>query len=219
MQDPTRRILFDKAGEVGDNQTAMIYSVAGTLIYKGDDFVVIEAGGVGLRLAVSGATLKALPAAGGEGAARVMVFAHLHVKEDALDLYGFTSEDERDFFEMLIGVSGVGPKSALAILDTGPLDELAAAIKENRPDLLTRAAGIGRKTAERVILELKTKVESARSSAMVERMDTDADLIEALASLGYRRDEARVALARVDSGAKSAEERLKAALKVLSAKG
>lgn len=199
----------------------MIYSVSGRLAFKGENFVVVEAGGVGLKLSASKATIAALPAAAAgkaEGAASVTLFAHLHVKEDALDLYGFSSEEERDFFEMLIGVSGVGPKSALAILDTGPLDELAAAIKENRPDLLTRAAGIGRKTAERVILELKTKVESARSGAMVEKMETDSDLVEALTSLGYRRDEARVALGKVKTDVKGTEERLKAALKILSAK-
>ncbi len=200
----------------------MIYSVSGRLAYKGENFVVVEAGGVGLKLTVSDTTRAALPAAasGGSGAAGVvMLFAHLHVKEDALDLYGFATEDERDFFEMLIGVSGVGPKSALAILDTGPLDELAAAIKENRPDLLTRAAGIGRKTAERVILELKTKVESKRSGAVVEKMETDSDLVEALASLGYRKEEARTALSKVDADVKGAEERLKAALRILSSKG
>lgn len=196
----------------------MIYSVSGKLALKGDSFVVVEAGGVGLKLSASKATIAALPAAGGEHAASVTLFAHLHVKEDALDLYGFSSGEERDFFEMLIGVSGVGPKSALAILDTGPLDELAAAIKENRPDLLTRAAGIGRKTAERVILELKTKVESKRSGAVVEKMETDSDLIEALTSLGYRRDEARAALAKVGDEVGGTENRLKAALKALSSR-
>ncbi len=193
----------------------MIYSVSGKLALKGENFVVVEAGGVGLRLYVSKGTRTALPAAGGEGVVRL--FSHLHVKEDALDLYGFASQDELEFFGMLISVSGVGPKSALAILDTGPLEELAAAIKENRPDLLTRAAGIGRKTAERVILELKAKVESTRSGAVVERMETDSDLIEALASLGYRRDEARAAIAKVGEEVKGTEERLKAALKILGA--
>ena len=193
----------------------MIYSVSGVLALKEENFVVVEAGGVGLRLYVSKGTRTALPAAGGEGVVRL--FSHLHVKEDALDLYGFASQDELEFFGMLIGVSGVGPKSALAILDTGPLEELAAAIKENRPDLLTRAAGIGRKTAERVILELKAKVESTRSGAVVERMETDSDLIEALASLGYRRDEARAAIAKVGEEVKGTEERLKAALKILGA--
>jgi Holliday junction DNA helicase RuvA len=218
LQGPAGKGLFDKPEEVEDNQTAMMYSISGKLMLKGDGFAVIDAGGVGFKIAASGATLKALPAVESEGALRATLFTHLNVKEDALDLYGFATEEERDFFEMLIGVSGVGPKSALAMIDTGPLNELAAAIKENRPDLLTRAAGIGRKTAERVILELKAKVESAGSGAMVQKMETDSDLVEALASLGYRRDEARAALARVREDAQSPEDRLKAALKILSGK-
>jgi Holliday junction DNA helicase RuvA len=140
------------------------------------------------------------------------------VREDALDLFGFTSEGELQFFEMLISVSGVGPKSALAILDTAPLDELSAAIKEGRPDLLTRAAGIGRKTAERVIVELRSKVQSSKSGAVVDKMQTDSDLVEALMSLGYHRDQARAALAHVDEKVVGTEARLRAALAVLANK-
>src|ERR1700733_232500 len=99
---------------------------------------------------------------------------------------------------MLISVSGVGPKSALSILDIAQLDELSAAIKEGRPDLLTKAAGIGRKTAERVIIELRGRVQSSRSGAITEKMQTDSDLVEALMSLGYHRDQARAALAKVN---------------------
>ena len=135
-----------------------------------------------------------------------------------MELYGFLSEDELVYFEMLISVSGVGPKSALSILDVARLDELSAAIKEGRPDLLTRASGIGRKTAERVIVELRTKVQSAKSGLVLEKMETDADLIEALSNLGYRREDARAALAKVDPKIHGVEERLKAALALLSKK-
>lgn len=194
----------------------MIYSVLGKLALKGDGFVVVDVGGLGIKLYVSKQTISALPAAGAGHEAKF--FSHLNVKEDALDLYGFVSQEELSFFELLISVSGVGPKSALAILDVGPLDELSAAIKEGRPDLLTRAAGVGRKIAERVILELKAKVQSATSGDMVEKMQTDSDLVEALTSLGYRRDEARAALGKVDATVKGTEDRLKAALRILSAK-
>jgi len=192
----------------------MIYSVSGRLALKEGSFAVVEAGGLGLKLFASTQTLEALPAIG----TGVTFYCHLHVREDALDLFGFTSPDELDFFEMLISVSGVGPKSALAILDTAPLDELSAAIKEGRPDLLTRAAGIGRKTAERVIVELRSKVQSAKSGAVVEKMQTDSDLVEALTSLGYRRDEARAALGKVDEKVVGTEDRLRAALAVLANK-
>jgi Holliday junction DNA helicase RuvA len=194
----------------------MIYSIFGKLALKEEHFIVVELGGFGMKVFVSKTTLDALPAANSGN--DVKLFTHLNVKEDALDLYGFGTPDEMDFFELLISVSGVGPRSALAILDVGRLDELSAAIKEGRPDLLTRAAGIGRKTAERVILELRSKVESVKSGAVVEKMQTDSDLAEALTSLGYRRDEARTALEKVGEDVVGAENRLKAALKILSTK-
>ena len=192
----------------------MIYSVCGKLGLKEGSFAVVETGGLGIKLFASKQTLEALPASGNQ----VTFFCHLHVREDALDLFGFTSPDELGFFEMLISVSGVGPKSALAILDTAPLDELSAAIKEGRPDLLTRAAGIGRKTAERVIVELRSKVQSSKSGAVVEKMQTDSDLVEALMSLGYHRDQARAALGKVDEKVVGTEARLRAALAVLANK-
>ena len=189
----------------------MIYSVAGTLVVKGDRFVVIETGGLGLKLFMRARSIAALP---GEGM-HVKVFSHFQVREDGMDLFGFTSEEERAYFELLISVSGVGPKSALSILDVANLDELAAAIKEGRPDLLTRASGIGTKIAERIIIDLRGKVQSVESGMMVEKMEADADLVEALSSLGYRREEAKVALRKVDSKIAGIEERLKEALKIL----
>jgi holliday junction DNA helicase RuvA len=192
----------------------MIYSVAGKLALKGENFIVIETGGLGLKLLVAEGTLKALPATGGE----VKIFSYMHVRENGIELYGFSSQEALEYFEMLISVSGVGPKSALAILDVAPITQLSAAIKEGRPDLLTRASGIGRKTAERVIVELRTKVQSARSGFVVEKMETDADLVEALSNLGYRREDARAALAKVDPKTNGIELRLKAALGILSKK-
>lgn len=192
----------------------MIYSVSGKIASKAGNFAVVEVAGLGLKIFTSGGTQKALPAAGSS----VKLFCHLHVREDALDLFGFGTPEELAFFEMLISVSGVGPRSALSILDVAKLDELSAAIKEGRPDLLTRASGIGRKTAERVIVELRTKVQSAKSGFVVDKMETDADLVEALTGLGYRRDEARAALERVDGKIHGMEERLKAALALLSKK-
>lgn len=193
---------------------SMIYSISGALALKEGNFIVVEAGGFGVKLFVSKQTLEALPMSG----TQVKLFTHLNVKEDALDLYGFTAPEELEFFGMLLSVSGVGPKSALAILDIAQLDELSAAIKEGRPDLLTKAAGIGRKTAERVIIELRGRVQSSRSGAITEKMQTDSDLVEALMSLGYHRDQARAALAKVDEKIVGTEDRLRAALAVLSNK-
>ena len=192
----------------------MIYSVSGKLALKSNNFVVIEAGGLGLKIMVGEATIKALPPAGADA----KLFSYMHVRENGMELYGFLSEEELIYFAMLISVSGVGPKSAISILDVAKINELSAAIKEGRPDLLTRASGIGRKTAERIIVELRTKVQSAKSGLVVEKMETDSDLIEALSNLGYRREEARAALAKVDAKVVGVEARLKAALGILSKK-
>jgi len=193
----------------------MIYSISGKLISKGANLAVVEVSGIGLKIFTNARTLNALPPAG----ANVRFFTHLHVREDALDLFGFLDAEELRFFELLISVSGVGPKSALSVLEVSELKNLSAAIKEGRPDLLTRASGIGGKTAERIILELKSKVSAAKSEATVGKMDTDADLVETLVGLGYRKEQAKAALGKVDEKVTNLEARLKAALKFLSGKG
>lgn len=192
----------------------MLYSISGKLASKTGNFAVVDAAGLGLKIFMSSRTLERLPKIG----EAVKLFLHLHVREDALELYGFLSEDELRFFELLISVSGVGPKSAIAILNIADLKELAAAIKESRPDLLTRASGIGRKTAERIVLELKSRVEAPTAGLTVAKMESDADLVEMLAGLGYRKQEAKDALAKVDEKIVDLEERLKAALKNLTKK-
>jgi len=194
------------------NNEVMIYSVSGNILLTGEHFLVVEVGGVGFKVFANAATIGSSPAAGQP----VSLFCHLHVQEDALDLYGFLEEGELKFFEQLISVSGVGPKSAISILNIAPLMELLAAVKEGRPDLLSRASGIGRKTAERIIVELKSKVEAKDTGATVKRMESDADLVEALTALGYRREKVKEALNEVSETDLSA--RLKAALKVLAAK-
>ena len=193
----------------------MIYSLAGKVMAKHGGFFVLETGGVGYKIFANDRTLGAMPGAGES----VRVFTHLAPRENAMDLYGFLDEPELRFFELLILVSGVGPRSALSILDVAGLRELSAAIKEGRPDTLTRASGIGRKTAERVIVELRNKVIAEHSEQTIKAMETNADLLETLVELGYRREEARSALARVPEDAHSIEVRLKAALKMLSRSG
>lgn len=191
----------------------MIYSVTGEVLGKDDHYIAVAVGGVAFKVFSTRRTLDMFPVG-----AKVAFFSHLHVREDALDLYGFPQKDELDLFEMLISVSGVGPKSALTILDIAPMGELTAAIKEGRPDLLTRASGVGRKTAERIIVELKSKVQSKSSEMMVRKMESDADAVEALVGLGYRRDEAKESLRRVSENTTGIEPRLKEALKLLSGK-
>lgn len=171
----------------------------------------MELHGIGLKVFTSKKALSRL----GEEA---KLFTHLHVREDALDLFGFQSERELKFFEQLISISGVGPKSALSIMDVAELEKIIAAIKEGRPDLLTEASGIGRKTAERIIIELRGKVTTAESGEMVKTMESDSDILETLISLGYKKDAVRSAMEKVAKEAKGMEARLKAVLKILSGK-
>jgi len=192
----------------------VIYSISGKLAVKSEHFAVVDAAGLGLKIFTNTRTLEVLPPAG----LPVKFFTHLHLREDGLELYGFLSEEEVNFFGLLISVSGIGPKSALSIMEIAELKNLAAAIKEERPDLLTRASGVGRKTAERIILELKTKVQAEKSELAVGKMETDADLVETLVGLGYRREQAKAALGKVDEKTVDLEERLKATLKILSSK-
>ena len=191
----------------------MIHQLSGQVASIGENFFVLETGGIGFKVFSAKRMLGKL-LVGKE----LKIFSHLHGREDGLDLYGFPTEEELKFFELLISVSGVGPKSALSVLDVAGLKELTSAIKESRPDLLTRASGIGRKTAERIIVELRTRVQAEKSEAVVKRMESDADLLETLVGLGYRREQAKAALEKIDHAVTNFEERLKAALKNLSLK-
>ena len=189
----------------------MIYSVKGRLVSRHANFFVLDIGPMSLKIGSSINTIKGLPLSGES----VNVFTHLHVREDALELYGFLNEEELRFFEMLIGISGIGPKSALGILGIDKLDRLKAAISEGRPELLTKASGVGRKTADRIILELKSKLSQEGSAELVGVMQSDHDIVEALMNLGYSKQQIKEALSRVDPKITEVEKRIKAALKII----
>jgi holliday junction DNA helicase RuvA len=132
----------------------MIALVSGTVAVRRGDHVVIDTGGVGYRLAVSAETLRHVPAVGKE----VLLHTHMVVREDALQLFGFATEEERELFLMLIGVQSVGPKVALAVLSGGPPRELLKAVAAGDTARLQAAPGVGKRTAERIIVELREKV-------------------------------------------------------------
>ncbi len=132
----------------------MIAMVSGTVAVRRTDHVVIDCGGVGYRLAVSAETLKHVPAVGKD----VLLHSHLVVRDDALQLYGFATEEERELFLMLISVQSVGPKVALAVLSAGPPRELLAAVAAADTARLRSAPGVGKRTAERIVVELREKV-------------------------------------------------------------
>jgi len=164
----------------------MIASVRGEVLVRRPDHVVVESGGVGYRLAVSAETLKAVPAHGKE----VALHAHLVMRDDSIHLYGFASEEERDLFLHLISVSGIGPKVAIAILSGGTPRELLNAIAAGDAKRFQAVPGIGKRTAERVIVELREKVagELADGEALVPAGDEESPRAlarEGLVNLGY----------------------------------
>ena len=187
----------------------MLYHISGTLKAKKENFLVLEtSGGISFRVVASPQTLSKIPSTGSS----LSLFTYLHVREDALELYGFATEAELNLFEKLISVSGIGPKSAMGILGVSNIDQLIAAINEGRTELITRASGIGKKTAERVVLELKGKLGAVNTGEMLTLMESDVELEETLVWLGYTRAQAKAAIGKIDSKIIGFKERLKATL-------
>ena len=149
----------------------MISSVRGAVTVRRPDHVVIEAAGVGYRLAVSSQTLHKVPAAGNEA----MLHAHLVLRDDGMHLFGFASEEERELFHMLVGVQSVGPKVALAVLSGGTTRELLSAIASGDAARFQAVPGIGKRTAERIIVELREKVAGKATAGADEIVVTQSD--------------------------------------------
>jgi Holliday junction DNA helicase RuvA len=190
----------------------VIASVRGEVLVRRPDHVVVESGGVGYRLAVSAETLKAVPARGKDAS----LHAHLVARDDSLQLYGFASEEERDLFLHLISVSGVGPKVAIAILSGGTPRELLRAIAAGDGKRFQAVPGVGKRTAERVIVELREKVtgeleEGVPALADDGEGDTRTLAREGLMHLGYTITEAEKLLA--DAEGDSPEEMISEALR------
>jgi Holliday junction DNA helicase RuvA len=189
----------------------MIAAVRGEVMVRRPDHVVVEAGGVGYRLAVSAETLKAVPGAGSD----VFLHAELIARDDSLSLYGFASEEERDLFRELVSVSGVGPKVALAVLSGGPARELLRAIAAGDAKRFQAVPGIGKRTAERIIVELREKVTGALEeeivAAVAESGDARTLARDGLVNLGYAPLEAEQLLDGIESG--DAEELIASALR------
>jgi len=178
----------------------MIAAVRGEVMVRRPDHVVVDAGGVGYRLAVSSETLKAVPATGRE----VFLHAELISREDSLALFGFASEEERDLFGELISVSGVGPKVAMAALSGGPARELLRAIAAGDAKRFQAVPGIGKRTSERIIVELREKVAGALEEAVAAGLDDQgADprglARDGLINLGYAPLEAEQLLDGIES--------------------
>lgn len=186
----------------------MIGYIKGRVISKRVNFVVVDISGVGYKVYTGSNTLAKLKK--GETAE---LHTHLVVRENVLDLYGFLNQEDLEFFELLIDVSGIGPKSGLAILDLASVRTLKKAIGSGDTSYLTKVSGIGKKTAEKIVLELRDKLGATGEEA---ELVGEVEVLEALKSLGYTTGEAREALRQVDKSVEGTSEKVKAALKILS---
>ena len=190
----------------------MIASLSGQLLEIGRDHVVVGVGGVGLRVLVPRTVLENT---GGVGRA-IRLHTHLLVRENELALFGFRDEGDLQLFELLLGISGIGPKVALAILSTLSPELLKSAIMREETGVLQRVPGIGKKTAERIMFQLRDKLDfTADASSMPFITDVDADVIEVLTSLGFSIVEAQTALQRLPRDVEDINARVQLALQML----
>lgn len=193
----------------------MIATIDGILATRSDDWAIIKVGGVGLQVYLaSGALIQP-----GDLGKRVQLYTHLNLKEDSVSLYGFLSSQELDLFKMLTSVNGIGPKVALAMLSHLDPARLTSAIISEDVNLLTQLPGVGKKTAQRLVLELKAKMEKMAGIGDVFYSNEDAEVIAALTNLGYSTSEATRVLTELPSASGlTLEDRLGLALQQLAKK-
>lgn len=196
----------------------MYYYIKGKLAAKGENYIVVDASGVGYRIYTSLGDIESSGSVGSD----ITVYTYLNVREDAMELYGFISEEERKMFLLLISVSGVGPKAGLALLSVASPQKLAAAIVTGDEKLITKASGVGPKAAKRIILELRDKIDNLAlgidndgpiTNIEVEDViaDSRAEALSALVVLGYSAHDAKNVLLKLDATL-STEELIKKAL-------
>ncbi|MDO8659152.1 MAG: Holliday junction branch migration protein RuvA [Candidatus Parcubacteria bacterium] len=192
----------------------MIGSIKGKIILKTEKFLIVETNGVGYKISVSPDTLSQVQKTGAE----IMLWIHTHVREDILDLYGFLERKELEFFEMLINVSGIGPKGALSILGITSIETLSKAISTGDTSYLTKVSGIGKKTAEKIVIELRDKLANKmKGGEEGTSLQGELDALEALKSLGYSQNQAREALKNI-SPELNTNAKIREALKILGGK-
>ena len=190
----------------------MIGFIEGEVVALRAGFAIVSVQGVGYKIAATKQVLASLLIG-----SRASLWTHLAVRETALDLYGFTNEEELRFFDLLLTVSGIGPKSALAILDIATVETLRSAVARGNAAYLTTVSGIGKKTAEKIVLELRDKVGLGKEGASGVLAE-DEEALEAMHSLGYTPAEARDALRKVPASITGSGDRLREALKQIGSR-
>lgn len=198
----------------------MLYNINGVLTVTDVNYIVVECGGVGFKCFTTLNTVKNIGRVGD----KVNVFTYLSVREDALDLYGFSTVEELESFKLLITVSGIGPKAAVSILSELSPDRLAVCIASGDAKAIMRAQGVGKKTAERVVLELKDKMgsislsgnsQAVANAASASENSVSAEAVEALVALGFSQTDASVAVGAMDKSL-SVDEMIRLGLKQLA---
>ncbi len=193
----------------------MISTLEGKITLKAEKYAVIETGGIGFKVFCSEKTSTKMPPIGQS----VKLFTYLSVKENGWDLFGFLAFEELEMFELLITISGIGPKTAAGILSGASVEDLQEAIVLGDETILSRVSGIGKKVAQKIVIELKSKVKKlAKGTGDKFRVADEIEIIDALVSLGYKVYEAREALKQVPTETKGVENRVKEALKRLGKK-
>lgn len=187
----------------------MIGQVRGKAVGLGGNFAILDVSGVGYKIFARNETLKKIRLG-----SEATMLTYLAVRENALDLYGFSGEEDLRFFKMLISVSGIGPKSALAILNIAGPETLGKAISAGDSSYLTKVSGIGKKSAQKIVVELKDKM--GEGAGDEESLKEETEAMEALKALGYSASEARRGLKETNKKVSGVSERVKAALKILS---
>ena len=190
----------------------MIATIEGKLASKATDHVVSVIGGVGIEVCAPFSTIEKL------NSERVFLYSRLVVREDSLTLYGFATTGERDLFDAFLKISGIGPRLAVAILSTLSVENIHGAIRNERPEIISRVPGIGKKTAQKIVLELQDKIPSSLEAVPVGADgDTSAEVMDALTALGYSVIEAQTAIQSIPLNAPdSVEERVLIALQSLA---
>lgn len=192
----------------------MIASLSGILKEKTDKYLIIDVNGIGYQVFVSTDLLAQTLVVGSP----IALSIYMAIRENSMELFGFETTDEKHLFELLLSVSGIGPRSALSILSIAPLETIKRAIGSGDTSYLTKVSGIGRKTAEKIVVELRDKLAALGHTDETGSLRGDSDVIEALQALGYTLNDARNAVKEISRAVTGTNERIKEALKALGRK-
>ncbi len=189
----------------------MITHIHGKVIWNNDRYLVVETGGLGYK--IFGTTELCLSSSKNSNK-EIELWLHEVIREDANDLYGFREKADLDFFELLISISGIGPKSALGIMNVSPVSVIQRAVAEGDTSHLTKVSGIGKKLAEKIVLELKDKIINVNYEN-TGSLKSEIEVLEALKAIGYDHNDAREALKQIPANITETKERIRHALKIL----